>query len=178
MKKKIIIIVAAVIVLAGAIFATVKFGSSLFKGGNGSEKTDTPSSSQTTGVAGTISIEVGSAEAEADSIVKVPVTVKENCGFVASLMTFTYDNTVLKFMGYEKGDVIKDYQFDTADNTIKFLNCENEDTDKNGTLFTLKFKVTGKAGAKSDVKLDVNEIVNYDEKDIESVVTSGTVTVK
>ncbi len=189
MKKKIIIIVAIAVVVVAAVVGTVFGLSSLFSGDAGSKtEVSTPVSSEETAntestesvkeFAGEASVKVGSAEASKDGIVKVPVTIEKNPGFVASLMTFTYDNTVIKYMGYEKGDVIKDYQFDATDNTVKFLNLENEDTDKTGTLFTLKFQVVGDSGKTSDVKLAIEDMINYDEKDIKTEIENGKVTVK
>ena len=169
-KKKIIIIgsIAAAVIIA--IVCAILLLPNIFGGGNGDAK-------------GKFAVTVESAEAEADGIVKVPVTVENNPGFTASLVNVTFDGKVLEYMGYEKGDVISDYEFVPKDNSVSILHSEAElkDTTKNGTMYTLKFKVIGKAGDKSEVKLNIPEdggFINLEEKDVAPVITNGTVTVK
>lgn len=177
-KKKMIIISSIAAAVIVAIVGVVILLSTVFSGDNGDSTDKAPVSA-----GGSITVNVGSAEAENGAIVKVPVTVSNNSGFTASLVNVTFDGKVLEYMGYEKGDVINDYEFVPADNAVSILHSEPElkDTTKNGTLYTLKFKVVGKSGEKSEVKLNIPDdggFINLDEKDVVPKITNGTVTVK
>lgn len=124
----------------------------------------------------------GSVEGTAGKYVSVPVKVAKNEGFMASLFDIRYDSKVLKYIGYDPGDVISDYQFNEADGCLTFLHAENEDVKNDGTLFTLRFEVIGKAGDTSDIIIDfssdVSDVVNYEEESVPCKAKNGTVTVK
>ena len=178
-KKKMIIIGSIAAAVVAAVVVTVVLFTTVFGGNN----PDKDSSSQTNATSGKINVNVGSVEAEEESIVKVPVTVSNNPGFTAHLVNVTFDGKVIEYMGYEKGDVISDYEFVPGDNSVSILHSEAElkDTTNNGTMYTLKFRVIGKSGDKSDVKINVPSdggFINLDEKDLEPIITNGAVTVK
>jgi len=176
-KKKIIIISSIAVAVIIAIVGAILLFSTVFS----SDKDDKTPSSQTSATGGNITVTVESAEAQPGSVVKVPVKVSDNSGFMASLIEISYDGKVLEYMDYEKGDVITDYEFVNGDNKIQFLNAENENTTKNGTMFTLKFRVIGKSGDKSDIKISATDnggFINFDEQDVKPTINNGTVTVK
>lgn len=179
-KKKIILIVAVAVVAVAAIIAGAVFGfSSLFDGGkNDTAQVSSQVDSNDDAPKGELTVNVASVEGEKGKIINVPVTVGSNPGFMSSLMAFEYDSKVVKYVGYAKGDVIADYQFEEDGNTVKFLNLENEDTSKTGTLFTLKFEVVGEKGTSSDIKINIVDVINYNEKDIQHKTQNGKVTVK
>lgn len=122
-------------------------------------------------------ITVGNAETKKGSIVKVPVNIDKNPGFTAALLNFNYDTSVIKYLGYEKGDVLSDYQFVDKDGTLKFLCLENKDVNKDGLLFYIKFEVL-KGNAETDIKLTVDQVVNYDEEGLDIAGANGKITVK
>ena len=123
-----------------------------------------------------ISVTVTSAEGAKDSIVKVSVDVAKNPGFMATLMSITYDKDNLQYVGYEKADILTDYEFSNNDGELKFICAEENDVDGNGTLFNLKFKITGDKD--SEIKIASAEFVNYDEQDVPTNITNGKITVK
>lgn len=123
-----------------------------------------------------ISVKVTSAEGEKDSIVKVSVDVAENPGFMATLMSITYDKDNLKYVGYEKADILSDYEFSNKDGELRFICAEEGDIKDNGTLFNLKFKITGDKD--SEIKIASAEFVNYNEQDIPANIENGKITVK
>jgi len=169
-KKKIIIISSIAAAVIAAVVVTIVLLTTVF-GGNKEDSS------------GKFTVTIGSAETKAESIVKVPVTVSGNPGFTASLVNITFDGKVLEYMGYEKGEVISDYEFVPADNSVSILHSEAElkDTNKNGTMYTLKFRVVGKAGDESKVELKIPDdggFINLEEQDVVPEIKNGTVTVK
>lgn len=164
-KKTIIIIASVALAVILAIVGSVFLFNSLFSGEKSGDNVAKITVEEVTG--------------EKDKTVLVDVKMNSNPGFMASLMDISYDTAVMEYIGYDKGDVIEDYQFEENEKgLLKFLNLENEDVSKTGTLFTLKFKIKGDSGAKSDVKIDITDIINYNEEDIAYKVTNGSVTVK
>ena len=125
---------------------------------------------------GPAQITVGSVEGKTGDIVKVSVEISNNPGIGAEMFTFTYDSEAVKYIGYEKGNVLSDYEFSDNNGTLKFLGLENGDVDTNGTLFSLKFEVLGNKG--SDIKINVEDVINFDEEDVETTTKNGKITVK
>ena len=170
MKKKIIIISAIAVAVIGVIVGTIALLVSSFL-----VDTENPDVSTITGTA---VITLGDDEGEKGDTVKIPVDVSENGGFMASLLNFSYDSSALKYIGYEKGDVLTDYEFSEGDGSLKFLGLENEDVTATGTLFTLKFEILTDSKQETEIKLDVEDIINYDEQSLTTTVENGKVTVK
>ena len=159
-KKKIIIIASIIVAVILAIVGTILLLTNVFSDG----------------ASGPAVITVGSAKGEKGDIVKIPVDISNNPGIGAEMFTFTYDSEAVKYIGYEKGDVLSDYEFADNNGTLKFLGLENGDVDKNGNLFTLKFEILGKKG--SDIGITVEDIINFDEQNIENTAKGGKITVK
>lgn len=180
MKKKIIIISAIAVVVIGAIIGSTVLLVSLFS----ADKNDTSSVEQVDNKdyaeqKGDAKFTVGTASGAKGDIVKIPVSIDNNPGFIASLMNFQYDNTVVKYIGYEKGDFLTDYEFADNNGVLKFLNLEegNEDVKNNGLLFNIKFEIL-KDSAETDIKLNIEDVINYDEQNIKTAVTNGKITAK
>lgn len=126
---------------------------------------------------GDAKITVGSTQGKKGSIVKIPVNIENNPGFTAALLSFKYDKSVVKYIGYEKGNVLSDYEFNDKDGTLKFLCLENGDVDKDGLLFYIKFEVL-KASAESNIELTVEDVVNYDEQSVKTAASNGKISSK
>lgn len=182
MKKKIIIISAIAVVVIGAIIGSTVLLVSLFS----AEKNATSSVQEVSGSEDTYAEQkgdakftVGTASGAKGDIVKIPVSIDNNPGFIASLMNFQYDNTVVKYIGYEKGDFLTDYEFADNNGVLKFLNLEEGDKDvkNNGLLFNIKFEIL-KDSAETDIKLNIEDVINYDEQNIKTAVTNGKITAK
>ena len=141
-----------------------------------SSKTES-SAEETDKKGGKTKITVGTAETQKGSIVKVPVNISSNPGFMAALFNFKYDAANLKYLGYEKGDVLTDYEFTDDNGTLKFLCCENNDVKKDGLLFNIKFEVL-KGSSETDIKLTVEDIVNFNEESVKVTAKSGKITAK
>ena len=133
----------------------------------------------------TIGVVASKVEATAGGYITVPVKLTSNPGFVAMLFNVEYDPAVLEFTTCDDGDIITGAQLNTENKgTIAVLwdDANNADMAKTGTLLNLKFKVIGKAGANSEIKLSVPkdggfvsfEKVNY----VSYALVSGSVTVK
>lgn len=204
MKKKIIIISAIAIGVAAAIIASVILLVSLFSASKNtdlssesslvessaavdvdtSDKTDSKpteskdntqsSDNQEKDKSGIAKVTVGTVSGSKGDIVKVPVKMSGNPGFVAALMSFKYDTSAVKYIGYEKGTFLTDYEFADNNGVLKFLCLENKDVKKNGLLFNIKFEIL-KDSAESDIKLDIEDIVNYDEESIKFQAESGKI---
>ena len=208
MKKKIIIISAIAIVVIGAIIGAIFGLSSAFAGDKGNKSSNDSSqvsNDESSDVKDNVEIDapadsdknssvdktdssadkkgtdakimVGNAKTKKGSIVKVPVNIENNPGFTAALLNFKYDKSVVKYLGYEKGDVLSDYEFVDKDGILKFLCLENNDVDKNGLLFYIKFEVL-KGKTETDIKLAIDDVVNYDEESVKFAAASGKITVE
>ena len=201
MKKKIIIISAIAIVVIAAIIGSIFLLGSLFKDDSGKKPSDgssegssitasadegngdtassdkTDSADKNSASSEKAELSVGKVSGKKGKIVKVPVEISNNPGFMASLLSFKYDNTAIKYVGYEKGNVLTDYEFADKDGVLKFLGLENKDVNKNGLLFNLKFEIL-KDGADANIELVVEDIVNYDEQSVAATITSGKISEK
>jgi len=164
-KKKLIIIIVAS-VLAVALLATG--GYFLIKNGFSA------------GTSGKAVISVESVSAKVGDTVKIPVKISGNKGFMGFLLEFQYDNEALKYDGYDKGDVITDYEFSDNDGTLSFVCIENDDVKKNGTLVYLKFKVLDTKKNSAEIKVNVNKesFANSNEEYVVFNGKNGTVTIK
>ena len=191
-KKLIIIVVAAILAIAVITVGVIDFVSDSFniidfKKQKDKTDTSTPSSNSELVSSENIPAEadgnpiftVESVEAKVGEKVKVPVTLKDNPGIMAMELTFKYDTASLKYTGYEKGDVLSDYEFADKNDTIKFVNLENNDVKKDGTLFYLEFEVL-KGAKTSDILFAIgfDDITNYNEQLFKFTVNNGTVTIK
>ncbi len=175
-KKKIIIISAISVAVLAVIITAIILLTSFFDFGG--KKDD--GSNVSSGYAqqdGDAVFTVGSAEGSKGDIVKVPVKISNNPGFVASLMGFKYDTKILKYIGYEKGEFLEDYEFSDKDGVLKFLGLEDADVSDNGLLFNLKFEIVADSG-ESDIKLEIEDVINYDEQIIKTAAENGKITVK
>lgn len=123
-----------------------------------------------------ITVKVSSAEGEKDAIVKVSVDVSENPGFIATLMSISYDEENLKYVGYEKADILSGYEVSNDHGTVAVLAENDVDVKDNGTLFNLKFKIIG--DKESEIKIASAEFVNYDEQDVPVNIENGKIAVK
>ncbi len=167
-KKTIIIIVScilAVAVLAGGIFCLVKF---VFKDGEKAKTYDTT----------TIAIE--DASGKVGNTIKVPVKMYKNPGIMAYMLNFEYDDTVLEYKGYKKGDFLTDYSFNAANGILSFVNVEDEDVKQDGTMFYLEFKILDTKETKTEIKLNLTgeDAANINEQFVTLAADNGTVTIK
>lgn len=178
-KKKIIIISAVAVAVVATIIGVTVLLVSLYAANDKepATSTDVVVSDDYAEQDGDAQLSVGSAEGKKGDIVKIPVKISNNPGFMASLMNFKYDTSTLKYIGYEKGDFLKDYEFVDKNGVLKFLGCEDSDINKNGLLFNLKFEIL-KDSAKAEIKLEIEDMINYDEKSIKTAVENGNITVK
>ena len=171
-KKVVIILVAAVVALALIITGTVIGLKGLFKNSSSSDASQ-PISEKA-------KITVGSVSAKKGETIEIPVKIDKNPGIMAMLFDIKYDSSVLQYMNYSKGDVLSDYSFNDLGGSVRFVNIEDNDITKNGTLFTLKFKVLADAPTGESLiepMIDEYSLTDFDESIIKSDVTNGTVTV-
>ena len=177
-KKKKIIIISAISVAVLAVIITAIILLSSFFDFSGKKPNDSSIVNGEYAVQdGDAVFTVGSAEGSKGDIVKIPVKISNNPGFMASLMSFKYDNNVLEYIGYEKGDFLEDYEFSNKEGVLKFLGLEENDVSDNGLLFNLKFEIIADSG-KSDIKLEIDDVINYNEQIIKTANENGKITVK
>lgn len=124
-------------------------------------------------------ITVGSVSGSVGKKITVPVSIEGNPGIMAMLLEFNYDNTVLKYKGYTPGDFLTNYQFNDQNGTLRFLNLEDKDVNKNGVLVNIEFEIL-KSTPKTEVKVNVAEdsIANQKEQLISAKGVNGSVTIK
>lgn len=122
-------------------------------------------------------IVVEDVKAKVGSTIKVPVKVYKNPGVMAYMINFEYDTTVLQYVDYEKGDFLTDYNFSTNNGTLTFVNLENSDVAKNGTMFYIKFKVlkTDKEATEITINLPEGSAGNSKEELVNFAGENGTV---
>lgn len=162
------IAVAAVIVIVLAVFAVIKGikpankpqednpSSQISSQGtdSGTENDKTPSAdsgtenggSQNTGSEGQTSETASTVETHKGKIVEVPVVIKDNPGIVMANFDVEYDAQKFEYTGYKGGTLFKDYEINAAQKgKITLVVYSNDklwsDTNSNGTVITLKFKV-------------------------------------
>lgn len=166
-KKKIIVIVAAV-VAAIALFAGLGvYLSSVFSSGGTSKS-------------GKATITVDSVSGEVGKTVKVPVKLSDNPGAMGFFLQFEFDNEALEYISFEKGELLTDCEVSAENGRLKLISVEDNDVKKNGTLVYLTFKVRDGASGDCEIKLicDENSVCNYDEESIAINAVSGKISVK
>lgn len=166
-KKKIIVIVAAV-VAAIALFAGLGvYLSSVFSSG-GTSKSEKAT------------ITVGSVSGEVGKSVKVPVELSGNPGAMGFFLQFEFDNEALEYISFEKGSLLTDCEVSGGNGSLKLISVEDNDVKKDGTLVYLTFKVRDGASGNSEIKLicDENSVCNYDEESVAINAVNGKISVK
>ena len=127
-----------------------------------------------------IEFSVASVEATTGSIVKVPVKVTKNPGFMACELNFEYDEKVLQYVSFEKGSLFSDILDSQSGGNIKLSIIGDGDVKDEGEIVFLKFKVIGEEKKDTEVKLNLKEdsICNYDEILLSGKAENGVVTIK
>ncbi len=133
-KKLIIIIVAGVLSLALLITGAVL----LFTNAFGKEK-------------GEPILTVATVEGKVGDTVTVPIKISNNPGFIVIGTTFTFNQEALEYVGFEKGNLLDNYDFNLTDEGLKFISLEDKDVKRNGTIVKLKFKITKKAEKSNEI---------------------------
>ena len=176
-KKTLIIIISIAVAVALAITGVVVWVTKSLIGSDGNKGTN---SGNNGGSKGEMTISVDNVTASSGKTVKVPVRMSGNKGFMAVMLQCEYDKEVLEYVTYDKGDFLTDYEVNASNGVVKFLSLEDGDVDDDGVMVYLEFKVKGKSGASSDIKLVMDEgsICNYDEEILEVKTVNGKVTVK
>jgi len=127
-------------------------------------------------------IVISKIDANPGDSVFVPFEFKENPGIMASTISITYDSSVLEYVNYKKGNILKDYLFaeHPEKNIIRFVSCESTTRRKSGTLFTLEFKVKDKAKdglSKLDIVYSSGDFCDWQLNRIMPKIVSGGVNV-
>lgn len=165
MNKKVVIIVAAVVLaVALVITGTVLILKSSFGGSASGDPT----------------ITVGTVSGSKGDTVKVPVEISGNPGIMAFLLEFNYDKDALEYTGYKEGNFLTGYDVNATEGTVKFLNLEDKDVKKDGTLIYLEFKILDDSKSESEIELVIgeNSICNYNEETIDVAAVNGKVKIK
>lgn len=123
-------------------------------------------------------ITVENAKGNKGDVVSVPVKISGNPGFMAMMVDFEYDKDALKYIGYDEGNVISNYQFAEDEGKVKMLNLEDADTKKNGTLLSLKFEILTDNSQDSEVKVVAGDdsVCNSQEELIKVKTKNGKIT--
>lgn len=122
-------------------------------------------------------------EPKVNSIVSVPVVIKNNPGFFAGEFHISYDKELLEYVDCEEGKIsmkIDPEYFSQTDNTVNFIvqNDKFEDNKENGILAYLNFKVLKKA---DDYKLKIGDntmLGNFDGKEAKADISLGDMKAK
>ena len=148
-----------------------------------SEDKDGKSSEQSTSAkpAGdTTTFTVGKVSGKKGDKVTLPVEISDNQGFMACLAEFNYDTSALKYTGYKRSSLLKDYEVKEENGTIKFMTVAEKDVTANGTALYLEFEIISKKAQESDVKIKIDKgnIGNYDEQLVPVKTVNGSVIIK
>ncbi len=126
-------------------------------------------------------ISVNDAEGEVAHDVKVPVSVSNNVGIWGAIVEYTFDASVLEFVGVESGlfETVAGESYSVNGNVITVF-VENADVNAdvlaNDVLYTLVFKAVAEGTATVDAA--IVEIINANGEDMTDFVTAaGAVTV-
>lgn len=163
-KKQLIILIsvlAGLLVVAGAVFFAVK-------NKNRTDSTGAPT------------ISAGTVKAKPGDTVQVPVKYTGNPGTMGILLDIEYDAGAVKYLAADRGDIIPDCEVSGADGRLSLIAVANEDTDKDGTLVYLNFKVNENASGETEIKLKLGEnaVCNYNEEAISVTAKNGKITIE
>ena len=134
-----------------------------------------------------VTVTVGTAEAQAGQTVTVPVKIADNCGFAGFTFSINYDSAVLTLTDIRKGEVLLESESgaltkSVSANTVTWVDSQN--STGNGVVLYLVFQVAGDAQTGSSpvtLSLKNNNSTNFvDEtsKAIRTNFTAGAVTVQ
>ncbi len=125
-------------------------------------------------------ISVGATSGSVGEKVKVPVEISGNPGFAALMIDFEYDTSLLKYITYDKGDVLSDYGIDEKDGSIRFLSLEYEDKNADGVLFYLVFEIIGNSKSSAEIKaiLEEDNLINSASESISAKTENGAIEIK
>jgi len=84
---------------------------------------------------------------EKESVISVPIIIKNNPGFYAGEFAITFNSNELSYVDYSEGKILDQYDVHAVDGAIKIIanNSAFEDVKKDGTLMLLNFKVLKKS---------------------------------
>lgn len=127
-------------------------------------------------------VTVGTISAVVGDTVIVPVSISENPGIMAITISITYDSSVLEYVRFFRGTVVKDYTVAAHPdkNLIRFVNCESSDKTNDGELINLQFKIKDNAMAELypiSVSYSAGDFCNYELDKIMPEVVSGGIEV-
>lgn len=127
-------------------------------------------------------VEVGTVKSIVGDEVVVPVLIKENPGIMAVTISVTYDPTALEYVSHYYGNVFDDYTIanHTDRKLVRVVICGITNKRKDGTIISLKFRVTKDAKAELTpitVKYTKGDFCNWNLDKIMPEVISGGVEV-
>ena len=191
-KKLIIIITSAVltlVILVGGIVLLLKneavkdFLNNSFAGGSNdanSEQVILTEENKPAIEKGRIVFE--DAKGKPGETVGIPITLKSNPGMWGGALYIEYNSDELRFVGCENGEVFDDCQANEEDGVLAILitNDATEDTEENGVIATLNFKIKVSADeGKYEVKFkEETEFCNILGRKISPKLDTAKITVK
>lgn len=146
------------------------------------------------GVAGTIGVSAASkgiisaesVSGKTGDIVTVKINITNNPGIVATMLKVSYDSKMIELIEAKNGDVFKSSAFLAGKNLTAVpyvLTWEDSllstNISKDGTLATLKFRISDNAVGKTAIKITVDEgsTFNVDLNSVSFNVVNGKVSV-
>lgn len=153
MNKKLIIgISAGVALLLAVIIAIVAITGNLGfkkpdKGGESSNPASSEAAPSVEDDKGNKEFTIDTEKAEEESIISVPIIIKNNPGFYAGEFLLTFDSAELSYVDYTEGVIVDQYDVQSDTDKVKIIsyNSAYEDVKKDGTLMELNFKVLKKS---------------------------------
>ncbi|MDO9325855.1 MAG: cohesin domain-containing protein [Methanoregula sp.] len=131
-----------------------------------------------TAAAMTVSVDSASVSAGSKAIIPVKVSGASNLG--AMDLVITYDPSVLTFSSADLGGLSTNGMIDSnsaTPGTVKIAIVDTKGVSGDGVLVNLAFTVVGKNGEKSPVNVQVTGAWNLNLVDIQTSVSSGTISV-
>ena len=132
--------------------------------------------------AGDATVSFGSKKAIAGDTVEMPFSIDKNPGIWGGQIILNYDSDALSFVSCSNGDVFDECEVNDDNGSLVILvnQAELEDTDKNGVVATVSFKVKVSAD-KGDYDITFDSETNFcnvTEVMVEPILEKGTITVK
>jgi len=127
------------------------------------------------------SVTVENYETALGKTIEIPVKINNNPGISSAALEIQYNTHKLKYMGYDEGEVFEDYRFVDAKDCLYFINAEGKNVDKNGILFTLKFKVKDDAAiGNTEIKIKAKDesFATIDEEFVDIAAGNAIITIK
>lgn len=131
---------------------------------------------------GETTVSLGDSKGINGDIVEIPLTIEKNHGIWGGQIIIDYDSDNISFISIENGTVFEGCEVNDTGDSVALLATQTllKNTDKNGVIATLKFKIKANTDD-GEHKLTFNSETNFcneDEEMVEVGFNDGKIIVK